>query len=188
MSISRYLDWKTLIKLGALHRAKMDHAPRTLADWNASQNSEELTDLNFLIVDDNRLTRLMVKEALLTFGLHHFAEEKTAFHGLSYLQRKHADVVVISMSMGQMSGAAFATTVRGGGYVQNPQVPIIAISRTYDAGGKQDALAAGISEIIDWPICPQNFIKGILRTSAPPAVKKNNIHKRKAPQTTKSLF
>lgn len=166
MFMTRVQDWNVLIKMGALHRAHMDHASRTLSDWNAKQNSETLSSLICLIIDTDVAARHTVREALLTYALRNFVEEDTTERGLSFLERKHVDVVLLGLSPDHAEGIAFTLAVRHGGYVINSGIPIIGISNGSHPGRERKLRAAGINEVVARPICPATLFKSIRRLTS----------------------
>jgi len=140
--------------------------PKTKAG-RPSKPSEEhfnhLDKLTYLIVDDSRFNRKMVREALSLFGVRHTIEAKDAVQALQILEKDHIDLVLTDYEMPMMTGVELTRMIRRSKEVKNSAVPILIISGYTEEYRLQEAIAAGIEEYVVKPFAPDKLLCHVVR-------------------------
>ena len=142
----------------------MGHHVRTLSDWNARVKSRDFIGLTYLIVNDDRVERALVREALLTYALRNLIEAENTREALGWLERRHVDVILVGRSMREMSGLQFASAVRTHIDGRRFRIPIIAVLSSDILW--QKAFEAGVDGVVPMPIVPATLFERI-RSAVP---------------------
>ncbi len=115
-----------------------------------SQYNLEL--LNFLIVDDNKHMRSMVRTILHSFGVRNVAEAVDGSTAFKTLSDFHADVIICDWQMSPMDGLEFTRMVRTAEDSPCPFVPIIMLTGHTEINRVVEARDAGVNEFLAKPI------------------------------------
>jgi CheY-like chemotaxis protein len=116
-----------------------------MADYN-------LERLNFLIADDNKHMRAMVKSLLLALGVRNVVEASDGADAFKELRHFPADIIICDWSMKPVDGLAFTRMVRSGKDSPNPFVPIIMLTGFTEMTRVVEARDTGIHEFLAKPI------------------------------------
>lgn len=134
---------------------------QTNGNGQGARIHEHLAALTYLIIDDNRFSRTLVREALAGFGLKHVTEAEDAVEGLALLRKLSIDVVLVDFEMPIINGCEFTRLARRDPEVPNPEVPIIMISGHTDSQRVVDARDAGVHEYLAKPFSPDDLFRRI---------------------------
>ena len=117
--------------------------------------------LNFLLVDDNKFMRSVVRALLNSWGCKNIAEASDGEEGLKTLKDFPADVVVTDWEMAPMNGLEFARRLRGDPNSPNRFVPVILLTAHTEAWRVKAARDAGIHEFLAKPVQPKALYERI---------------------------
>ena len=116
-----------------------------MAEYNLNQ-------LGFMIVDDNRHMRKLVKTILQTLGVRDFMEADNGADAFAELARFPADIIICDWNMEPMDGLEFTRHVRTSPESTNPFVPILMLTGHSEMERVVIARDAGINEFLTKPI------------------------------------
>ena len=121
-----------------------------------------LERLNFLIVDDNRHMRMLVKTILHALGVKLIAEAEDGTDAFKVMKIFPSDIVICDMKMEPLDGLDFARLIRTGSDSPNPFVPIILLTGNTDQQTVVNARDAGINEFLAKPISANSLYRRIV--------------------------
>jgi two-component system, chemotaxis family, chemotaxis protein CheY len=128
--------------------------------------SIDLTRLQFLVVDDHRFSRTLIKTALRAHDLTQIieaADAPSAFEALNNPETT-VDFILVDHDMPILSGVEFTRIVRRGIDVPNPEVPIIMVSGLSAIEQVVEARNCGIHEFVAKPFTADILYKHIAQT------------------------
>ncbi|MBF0560601.1 MAG: response regulator [Alphaproteobacteria bacterium] len=108
--------------------------------------------LNFLIVDDNKHMRALVKTILHSLGTRNVIEANDGADALRELRNFPADIVICDWNMSPLDGLDFTRLVRTGKDTTNPFVPIIMLTGHTEFSRVVEAREAGVHEFLAKPV------------------------------------
>lgn len=111
-----------------------------------------LERLNFLIVDDNKHMRALVKTILHALGSKNVAEAADGADAFKELRVFPADIIICDWNMSPLDGMDFVRLVRTGKDSPNPFVPIIMLTGHTELNRVLEARDAGVHEFLAKPI------------------------------------
>lgn len=111
-----------------------------------------LERLNFLIVDDNKHMRALVKTILHALGVKNTLEATDGADAFKELRHFPADVIICDWNMSPLDGMDFVRLVRTGKDSPNPFVPIIMLTGHTEMYRVVEARDAGVNEFLAKPI------------------------------------
>lgn len=123
---------------------------------------ESLQKLKYLIVDDSRFGRKMVREALSFFGIRGAVEANDAVEAMKTLMAEPIDVVLTDYEMPYVSGVELTRMIRRGNEVRDPMVPVVIITSHAEEFRIREAISAGIQEYMVKPFSPDKLMSNIL--------------------------
>ncbi|MGB0682993.1 MAG: response regulator [Magnetovibrionaceae bacterium] len=124
-----------------------------------------LERLNFLIVDDNRHMRALVKTILHALGCKNVVEASDGADAFKELKHFAADIIICDWNMDPLDGIDFTRLVRTGADSPNPFVPIIMLTGHTEMNKVTEARDAGVHEFLAKPIAARGLyarIKAII--------------------------
>ena len=121
--------------------------------------------LKFLVIDDSRFCRTLIRNALAVYRISDVLEAADADAALDILQTIDVDFVLVDYEMPGSDGVEFTRRIRWSeGGKLNPEVPIIMISRHTDKSIVLAARDAGIHEYVGKPVVPTELFRRIRAT------------------------
>jgi PleD family two-component response regulator len=144
----------------------MANAARQIeANQTPAGNAPDLSKLRYLIVDDSRYARRLIRDALYSYGLRHTREAADASAAITMLQSDPIDVLLLDNELPVISGTELTLLVRKGEReIPNPEIPIIMISGFTDPDRVVEARNAGIHEYLAKPISADALYRRIRTT------------------------
>ena len=113
--------------------------------------------LNFLIVDDNKHMRLLVKSILNAFGVRNVVEASDGADAFKALKHFPADIIICDWVMQPLDGLDFVRLVRTGKDSPNPYVPVIMLTGHTEMHRVVEAREAGANEFLAKPVSPMKL-------------------------------
>jgi two-component system chemotaxis response regulator CheY len=109
--------------------------------------------LTFLIIDDHRFTRTLIKTALKTHGITDILEAPDATEAFKLMNAPDQDIgfILVDQEMPILSGVEFTRLVRRGVDVPDLEVPIIMVSGVTAREKILEAQQCGIHEFVVKP-------------------------------------
>jgi len=131
------------------------------AHWEIPQ-MPNLSPMKILVVEDNRINRIVVRDLLEKDG-HHVDEAVDGEQGLQSAQTSTYDLILMDISMPVMDGLEATKAIRKS-EAKGQAVPIIALTAHAMPAEKEQFLAAGMDDIVTKPVSRQklrNILQGI---------------------------
>lgn len=136
--------------------------------------SYDLSNLSFLIVDDNPHMVSIVRTILKGLGVNKVYETTSPVDALELLRQMPVDIVIAEYALETLDGLEFTHLVRTAQDSPNPYVPIIMLSAHTKRREVEAARDAGVTEFLAKPVSakslyrhvvevienPRSFIKG----------------------------
>ena len=129
-----------------------------------------LSRLNFLIVDDNRHMRALVKTILHSLGSRLVAEAGDGADAFKELRLFPADIIICDWNMSPLDGLDFVRLVRTAKDSPNPLVPIVMLTGHTEMARVIEARDAGVHEFLAKPISAKGLyfkIRSIVDSQRP---------------------
>ena len=131
----------------------------------ADHPDADYSRLKFLVIDDSRFYRTLIKNALAIFRIGNVLEAKDATDAINTLQTVAVDFILVDYEMPGSDGVQFTRHIRwseSDGI--DPTIPIIMISGHTEASVIMAAREAEIHEFIGKPVVPTDLFKRIRAT------------------------
>lgn len=122
----------------------------------------DLTELSFLVVDDNTHMLSIIKTLLKGFGIRRIHEATDAADAFEEIRATHVDVIILDYALDTLDGIEFAQLVRTAKDSPNPYLPIIMLTAHSERHRVEEARDAGITEFLCKPICATDLYKRII--------------------------
>jgi two-component system chemotaxis response regulator CheY len=121
-----------------------------------------LERLNFLVVDDNKHMRALVKSILHALGVKSILEAADGADAFKELRHFPADIIICDWNMSPLDGLDFMCLVRTSGDSPNPYVPIIMLTGHTEMNRVLEARDSGVHEFLAKPISAKSLYSRIL--------------------------
>lgn len=123
-----------------------------------------LQELTFLVIDDSRFTRRVVRNALAGYGVKSVIEAEDAVQGLALLkdEQLHVDMVLVDQEMPILNGTEFAKMVRKDTTLPDSAVPIIMITAHAERSMVVEASQSGVDGFLAKPFSPEELYDHIM--------------------------
>jgi CheY-like chemotaxis protein len=125
----------------------------------------------FLVVDDNRANRDLVRAILTTLGAD-IVEASDGYEGVKAAMELPFDVILMDMRMPGLSGEEAVAEIRRGG--PNAACPIIAFSASADAGQLDHLRRLGFDACLPKPFTLADLIRAVEMALAAPEFESDN--------------
>jgi DNA-binding response OmpR family regulator len=123
--------------------------------------SYSLERLNFLVVDDNKHMRALVKTILHAFGSKNVHDASDGADAFKELRVFPADIIITDWNMDPLDGIDFTRLVRTGKDSPNPFVPIIMLTGHTEMHRIIEARDNGVNEFLAKPISAKSLYSRI---------------------------
>jgi PAS domain S-box-containing protein len=130
-----------------------DPAPDAAGGLTGTESAVSRTGLRLLVVEDNRVNRLMVARMLTMLG-HDVETANTGEEALKTLEQTSFDAVFMDIQMPGMNGVQATRHIREADRDSglDPAIPIIALTAHAMAGDKEAFLEGGMNDYIAKPV------------------------------------
>jgi two-component system chemotaxis response regulator CheY len=118
---------------------------------------DRLSDLSFLVVDDNRHMVGVLKVLLEAFGVENIHESYDVGGALTAFSEHRPDIVIVDYNMAPLSGVEFVRQVRRAPESPNPYVPILLVTAHTERRRMIEARDAGVTEVLTKPVTAQDL-------------------------------
>lgn len=129
-----------------------------------SDASKAIEKASFLVVDDDRFFRSLIKTTLMQLGGYRIKDASSAVEALEQLKESPFDVLLLDHEMPGVTGLELARLIRKGNEgVLDPQIPIIIITGNTEERTVKGAKLSGINEYLVKPISPAALEKRLAK-------------------------
>ena len=126
--------------------------------------SYDLSQLTFLVIDDNSYMLSIIKTLLKGLGVQKIREANDAADAFEEFQAASIDVIILDYVLHTLDGIEFCQLVRKAKDSPNPYVPIIMLTAHTERLRIIEARDAGITEFLCKPICAKDLLSRIVET------------------------
>jgi PAS domain S-box-containing protein len=124
----------------------------------------DLSDLHILLVEDNKINRMVAKGILNKFGITSIDFAFNGYAAIELLKESQKSlpysIILMDCQMPEMDGYEASKNIRAGNAGEsNKDLPIIALTANSMSGDKEKCVAAGMSDYLSKPIDPEKFLK-----------------------------
>jgi DNA-binding response OmpR family regulator len=116
-----------------------------------------LEELNFLVIDDNKHMRALVKTILYSLGARKVLEAGDGADAFKELRSFPADIIICDWNMSPLDGMDFVRMVRTAGDSPNPFAAIIMMTGHTELHRVLEARDAGVHEFLAKPISAKSL-------------------------------
>ncbi|MGA1846603.1 response regulator [Deferribacter abyssi] len=117
-----------------------------------------LNNYNIMIIDDNLMNRIIVKDILESYNAN-IIEAENGFDGLKKLDKK-IDVIILDANMPKMDGFEFVDRIRK--LYDYKKLPIIMLTADLDTIDKLKSDKTDVSVILEKPVNPDILVHYVL--------------------------
>lgn len=113
--------------------------------------------MKFLVVDDSRIARELLRSYIEKLGFEVVAEAKDGIEAIEKFQESSPDIIAIDLEMPNMKGIEASKEI----LKLNPQSHIILITSIIDKKEVINALRIGIKKVLTKPFSQEEFEKAL---------------------------
>ena len=133
-----------------------------------TDESNIISELSIVVVDDNRNFLKLVRSILRNFGIKDCTVFDDAAMALSYLEIHAVDCVITDLVMPKMNGFELAHKIRHSTEIANRLLPIIMVTGHANRENVSKAVNSGIDEILVKPFRPTDLHKRLTAIALSP--------------------
>ncbi|PKI16510.1 hybrid sensor histidine kinase/response regulator [Colwellia sp. 12G3] len=127
-------------------------------------HNRDLENLRVLLVEDNKVNRMVAKGLLNKFGITSIDFAINGYAAIDLLKESQNNlpysIILMDCQMPEMDGYEASRNIREGNAGEsNKYLPIIAMTANAMSGDKEKCLSAGMTDYLSKPIVPEQFLK-----------------------------
>lgn len=126
------------------------------------EKAYDLSQLNFLVVDDNKYMLVLLKEILRALNVRTVQTAEDGADALKILKTFSPDIIVTDWSMSPLDGLDFLDMVRRGSDTANPYVPVIMLTGHTEYHRVLEAIDHGVNEFLAKPVSASTLYQRIV--------------------------
>jgi len=146
--------------VGDLRRAARK-AKQKAADNDPTKIPAEITSKTYLVIDDEKPMRTLIKNALQNYGIRTIIEAASAEEAITTLKHQQVDVIFVDEQMPGMGGAEFTFRARRGKLPINKATPIIMVTSHLEQEHIMLSRNAGVDEFLAKPVSAAALYKRV---------------------------
>ncbi len=123
------------------------------------KEDKDFSNACVLVVEDNKVNQLLVKNILKKFGFKHIDIAESGRAALDLVDKKEYHIILMDIQMPEMDGYDVTKNIRSKFNKELKQVPIIALTADATANEKQKAAEAGMDDYIVKPYTPEELLR-----------------------------
>jgi len=124
----------------------------------------DISELDFLIVDDNTSMRRMLIGMLKALGALHVREASNGADAFEMNRQQESDLIICDWSMKPVNGIELTRMIRNDVDTPNPYVPVILVTGFTDRQRVMSARDSGIHEFLAKPVSARSLYARICQT------------------------
>jgi hypothetical protein len=137
-------------RIGKQTRPEAEPAP-------AATEPKDVRHVRVLVVEDNKVNQLLVRNMLRKFGFEQFDTASNGRKALECLRTQDYDIVLMDIQMPEMDGYEITREIRQRMRKEIRQVPIIALTADASDKEKKRAREAGMNDYVVKPYTPEEL-------------------------------
>jgi signal transduction histidine kinase/CheY-like chemotaxis protein/HPt (histidine-containing phosphotransfer) domain-containing protein len=137
------------------------HAPEKEAPVFIEQ--KDFSSIHILIVEDNKVNQLLVKNMLRKFGFSKFDCAENGRTALEILKANNYELILMDIQMPEMDGYEITREIRGKFPSPIREIPIIALTADASEKEKMRAREAGMNDYVVKPYTPEELYNTMSR-------------------------
>lgn len=122
---------------------------------NSAMEDVDLSDLRFLIAEENRYMLTVLRQQLKAFEIKELAEARDGDDAAQLLHASEVDFAIVDSGMAPVDGLTFTRHVRAGKGIPNAELPIIVLIAHPSVETIAAARDAGATEVLCKPVSAQ---------------------------------
>lgn len=143
-------------------------------------NSKDVSHVRVLIVEDNKVNQLLVKNMLKKFGFENFEAAENGKVALSKLREQEFDIILMDIQMPEMDGYEITREIRTRMRNEVRNIPIIALTADASEKEKVKARESGMNDYVVKPYTPEELYSTLLKfipenTNLPHSALRNEV-------------
>ena len=128
-----------------------------------ASESVDVSHVRVLVVEDNKVNQLLVKNMLKKFGFEHFDAAENGKVALGKLRENEYDIILMDIQMPEMDGYEITHEIRTRMRIEVRNVPIIALTADASEKEKVKAREAGMNDYVVKPYTPEELFSTLLK-------------------------
>jgi len=145
----------------------------------SDKSNADFSQVRVLIVEDNKVNQLLVKNMLRNFGFEHFDTAENGKVALHKLSDTDYDLILMDIQMPEMDGYEITREIRKRLRPEMRNVPVIAVSADASEKEKTKAREAGMNDYVVKPYTPEELYDVLIRFIPSASAKKPVTVKKK---------
>lgn len=135
---------------------------------------QDFQDIYVLVVEDNKINQLLVKNMLKKFGILHLDSVDNGNAALKKIAEKKYDVILMDIQMPELDGYQITRLIRKNAGTPNRNIPIIALTGDSLDGERKKADEAGMNAYLVKPFTTEELLTTMLKCLDIPVTSLNN--------------
>ncbi len=127
-----------------------------------------LANLDIVAADDSEHMRSLYRTVLEAFGAARVRAARDGVEALAMIVESPPDLLVTDWEMGPLDGVALTRHLRDRQRSPAPFLPVLMVSAVADPARVRLARDAGVHDILEKPVAPQNLVEAVRRYAANP--------------------
>lgn len=121
----------------------------------------DISNVKFLIVEDNPFMRIVIKQLLRALGVLEMSEATDGAQAFSVMKTFEPDIILVDWEMQPLDGLDFVKLVRTGDDSPNKYVPMIMVTGHSEQNKVTQSRDAGVNEILIKPLSAKTLYSRI---------------------------
>jgi two-component system chemotaxis response regulator CheY len=131
-----------------------------MAVGDNSEQDEKLKEFTYLLLDDDRFSRTLIKTALGQYGIRSIIEAENAIKAIEIMKDEKIDILLVDHEMPGVTGMEFINLVRKAKEgINNNDLPIVMITANMEKETVLGARKLNVQEYVVKPISPLSLKK-----------------------------
>ena len=131
------------------------------ADQRPNDMLPDINSLQVLVIDDSSMTRQVIAQVLLNFGICHVIQAEDGVCGAEYVENLRPDLILCDLNMEPMDGFEFIAMLRKNQDAKIRATPVIVLTSHDEEDMVKKAADLNIEGYLLKPIAPKVLAKSI---------------------------
>ncbi len=179
ISVKSKINEGSVFTVDMTFRMSKNQQKREVIPYVEKIEALDFSNVSVLIVEDNKINQLLVKNILKKFGFDNLDTAENGRVALSKLREKNFDLILMDIQMPEMDGYEITHEIRTRLGKEMKTIPIIALTADASDKEKAKAKACGMDDYVVKPYTPEELYFTIMKYVQPnvsdsPASRKDN--------------
>ncbi|MEL7146559.1 MAG: ATP-binding protein, partial [Bacteroidota bacterium] len=141
---------------------KGEEQPFTADDSNIDVMKKSIRGMKALIVDDNKMNRLILEKFLSNWGMT-FDTVEDGLKALEIMERERYNIILLDIQMPHMDGFEVARRIRQMDGLDSHNLPVIALSADVFSNVYNKLMESGMDDFVSKPLNPNELLEVIYK-------------------------